>query len=379
MLPEYYDRFLEEYLSSVGEFAAEFDRLMQDGPEAETIASFQQNVIDLCTGFEEEWLTSRNEITVLFEDICEALYQLMNGDAGAADRIRKLFAGAPELFGKCYDRAERKLAIALIEKNEARYLKEWMEYHRMQGAEYFYLYDHGSTDGSVEALRPYVEAGIAELECVEGEHHPTQMAVYNDAVKKSRYFTKYLAFIDADEFLVPMAHERAIDAIESIFQAYESNPFKIAGSGKAGGIGVNWRVFGTSGHEHPVDGLVTEEYTRRGPDNLGINCHIKTICDPRTVSQIVNPHFAIYKPGYWCISEHGSLIPTAFFYDSMGDILRVNHYYTKSEEEYRTRRMNYVRAAAGPQRLRTEEEILRTNEVEDHTMARFLPELKRRM
>jgi glycosyltransferase involved in cell wall biosynthesis len=272
-----------------------------------------------------------------------------------------------------------RLSAALIEKNEGRYLKEWLEYHLLMGVEHFYVYDHGSTDKSVEVLTPYVERGIVELFDVDGEHHPAQMEAYNDAVERSRGVTKYLAFIDADEFLMPMKHDRAVDAIEEIFDHYEKTPFKFMGSCEAGGIGVNWRVFGTSGHEAPVDGLVTDEYRYRGPDDLMINCHIKTICRPEAVRQIINPHFVIYNQGYWCISEHGSLIPAAFFYDSKCDLLRVNHYYTKSESEYRTRRMNYVRAEAGPQRLATEEEVTHTNEVRDDGMDRFLPALREAM
>lgn len=263
------------------------------------------------------------------------------------------------------------LSIALIQKNESRYLREWIEYHILQGVEHFYVYDHGSTDESRDVWQPYIDRGIAELKPITGEHHPAQMEAYNDAVKRSRGVSKYLALIDVDEFLVPMKHDRAIDAIEDIFRAYEETPFKFPGSCAAGGIGINWRVYGTSGHQTPADGLVIDEYKYRGPDDMMINCHIKSIVKPECVKTIINPHFAIYEEGYWCISEHGSLIPTAFFYDSRCDILRVNHYYTKSEQEYRERRMNYVRNEAGRQRLATEEEVTHTNEIYDDCACRF--------
>jgi GT2 family glycosyltransferase len=47
--------------------------------------------------------------------------------------------------------------------DEARDLREWIEFHRLQGVERFYLYDNGSTDDTEEVVRPYVEEGIAEL------------------------------------------------------------------------------------------------------------------------------------------------------------------------------------------------------------------------
>lgn len=40
-------------------------------------------------------------------------------------------------------------------KNEKPYLKEWLEYHLLQGVEHFYLCDNGSTDGTDAYLEPY--------------------------------------------------------------------------------------------------------------------------------------------------------------------------------------------------------------------------------
>lgn len=45
-------------------------------------------------------------------------------------------------------------------KNEKPYLKEWLEYHLLQGVEQFYLCDNGSTDGTDAYLEPYVAKGV---------------------------------------------------------------------------------------------------------------------------------------------------------------------------------------------------------------------------
>ncbi len=379
MLPEYYDSIKKEYYNSLDFLQKEMDRLFPLTSDQERIAEYQQIVIDTCTSMEEDWLVGADKIVGGFEEICEVLYQAVNDLSDPSEIIKGKLISMKELFDETFHSEERKLALALIEKNEERYLKEWLEYHLMMGADYFYVYDHGSTDGSMDVLAPYIERGLAELVQVEGEYLPTQISVYNDALRKARYNTRYLAFIDTDEFLTPMKHDRAIDAIEYIFKSYEDTPFKAVGSCAAGGIGVNWRVYGSSGHQIPAEGLVIEEYDHRGPDDLMANSHIKTVCKPLAVKQIINPHFAIYEQGYWCISEHGSLIPGPFFYDSRGDILRLNHYYVKSEEEYRSRRLNFKRSEAGRQRLATEEEVTHTNEVFDDTMLKFAGELKKRL
>lgn len=376
MLPEYFDRFKTEYSLLIDDLTAQYNAIIEEShSDPQQIAAFQQIIIESCNVLEESWLTVPNEITHCFEDICEQLYMYTEGDEDAADRVATILDSMRGLFESCYDRRECRLAIALMERNEGRYLKEWLDYHILMGADYFYIYDHASDDDSLKVIAPYAERGMAEINRVEGEYLPTQINVYNDALNKARYSAEYLAFIDTDEFLLPMKHDRALDAIDEIFASYADNPFKSPGSCAAGGIGVNWRVFGSSGHDVPADGPVMNEYRYRGPDDLMMNAHIKTICRPLCVDRIINPHFAIYKTGYWCISEHGSLIPGAFFYDSHGDILRLNHYYVKSEQEYLARRLNFKRSEAGRQRLATEEEVKRTNEIYDDNIIRFLDKI----
>ncbi|MDR0485482.1 MAG: glycosyltransferase family 2 protein, partial [Elusimicrobiota bacterium] len=48
------------------------------------------------------------------------------------------------------------LSVLAIAKNEAPYLKEWIEYHRALGVEKFYIYDNNSSDNTFEILKPYI-------------------------------------------------------------------------------------------------------------------------------------------------------------------------------------------------------------------------------
>src|SRR5919108_3802620 len=53
------------------------------------------------------------------------------------------------------------LAACAIYRDEAPYLSEWIEFHRLVGFERFYLYDNLSSDHHREVLAPYVDEGIA--------------------------------------------------------------------------------------------------------------------------------------------------------------------------------------------------------------------------
>lgn len=93
------------------------------------------------------------------------------------------------------------LSVVSILKNEAPYLKEWLDYHLMAGVDHFYLYDNDSPDNQLEVAAPYIQAGLVDYFKVPGQL--MQMPVYNDAVKNFKFQSRYFAFIDGDEFIYP--------------------------------------------------------------------------------------------------------------------------------------------------------------------------------
>lgn len=104
-----------------------------------------------------------------------------------------------------------RFSIVLIIQNEASYLEEWMEYHRMLGTEHFYIYDNKSTDDLKEFLTEYIEQGIVTYQYWTGG----QSEAYQHAVDHYKFESKYIAVIDVDEFLVP-ADEVGSQLLEGI-------------------------------------------------------------------------------------------------------------------------------------------------------------------
>src|SRR2546425_7193021 len=100
-----------------------------------------------------------------------------------------------------------ELAIASQFRDEAPYLKEWVEYHHMVGVDHFWLYNNSSKDNWEEALQPYVDSGLVEVfywpseTCNYQEFHTE---ANKDALRRAKGNTKWVALIDIDEFLVPM-------------------------------------------------------------------------------------------------------------------------------------------------------------------------------
>ena len=95
------------------------------------------------------------------------------------------------------------LSICCIIKNEGRYIREWIEYHLWAGVEHFYVYDNGSTDNTKEILSPYILSGVVTYHyfVAEREKGNQQNRAYGDAIFRYKHCTRWLALIDADEFL----------------------------------------------------------------------------------------------------------------------------------------------------------------------------------
>lgn len=258
------------------------------------------------------------------------------------------------------------LSVVCIAKNEAPYIKEWIEYHKIVGVERFYFYDNESADNTREVLDPYIKDGTVIYNYVEGSC--LQNLVYGDAVVKYKKQTRWLAIIDLDEYIVPTEK----DSIPDFLKDYENYP----------AVGINWVMFDSNGYKtKPVSGggCVTANFTRVMKNyNDKTNCHIKSIVNPAQVVSIYNPHYAEYYNNQYAVNENFEVIYGALTEVHSAQKIRINHYYSKSEEEYikKTVRGN---ADNRCKRKRLEEYLNFPEYTYDYAIQKYVPELKKRM
>ena len=130
------------------------------------------------------------------------------------------------------------LACAAIFQDEARFLKEWIEFHKTIGVKHFYLYNNLSNDDYFSVLAPYVAS--KEVELIEWpfpsntieEWNPIQCRAYMDAITRSLGKAKWVAFIDTDEFIVLKKGQN----LAHLLKNYEDY----------GALSLNWQIFGHS-------------------------------------------------------------------------------------------------------------------------------------
>lgn len=193
---------------------------------------------------------------------------------------------------------KRLLTLATMVKNQRRWLREWIEFNLMMGAEHFIIYDNDSTDQSIEVLQHYIDVGIVTLipwppkeipppivattvmeewqdswfrdtleTCLQNDwkihkQGPCQLAAFTDAIRRTKGgVSRWLGIWDVDEFIFPREKSKYNDLATLLKEEYANTRH----------IRVWGNVFGTSGHVKaayrkegsPIQALLTEEYIYR--------------------------------------------------------------------------------------------------------------------
>jgi glycosyltransferase involved in cell wall biosynthesis len=255
---------------------------------------------------------------------------------------------------------EHYLSVVAIVKDEAPYMAEWLEYHLLVGVEKFYIYDNGSTDNLLEILQPYIKEGIVEYISFPGKlmHLPA----YNQALRRLQDTSFWIAFIDLDEFIVPVETQ----TISEFLRDFEQFP----------GIEINWVLYGSSGHKEKNDGFVIDRFKDHDVWDSPYNRTVKSIHNPRCTFKI-NSHVGDYIYGDPSVdSDKNKNIIGSGGRVPLHDKLRVNHYFLKSYEEYLVK-VNKGRSAVAA-KLKIEEFYERDkNDIKNDTiMDKYIPVIK---
>lgn len=213
------------------------------------------------------------------------------------------------------------IAACLCFRDSARYLHEWLLFHTVQGISRFYLYDNDSTDDFEPVLAPWIEAGLVRYRQWPGLGQ--QQAMYDHCLGHMEEDVDWLTFIDDDEFLF----------------ATDGRPlqYTLGGYDAFAGVSVCWLLFGTSGWKTASSEWVIERFTRSaaGPDR-----HVKGIVQPARVRRSTCVGHAFEpEPGCVLVDERKRVVNGPLVAEPTCEVLRINHYITRSEAELRERRL----------------------------------------
>lgn len=262
-----------------------------------------------------------------------------------------------------------------IFRNEAHYLKEWIEYYKLIGTDHIYLYNNFSDDNYMEILQPYISDGYITL--TDWPHQYAQMAAYEDCYRKYRDKTYWLTFIDIDEFICPKYEM----SIKEWIKKYEGYP----------AVMMYWQMFGTCGIMKPnYDKLVIEQFTSSWNKLDGIGKHI--FCTHREFepSNIYHHHIFVkyqilgmtFKIPMITENKYFLFFPN-IYKPPYKNTIQINHYFSKSYDEYKQKILKGDAAREDNIEIRKEEKFFinheRWNICENRVIYRFLTQLKCRM
>lgn len=214
------------------------------------------------------------------------------------------------------------ISICSIFKNEALYMKEWIEYYLMIGIDHFYLYNNNSTDNYQEILCPYIEKGIVTL--VEWPEVPGQITAFRHWYEHYRNETNWISFLDLDEFLCPTG----VDNISDWLNKFKRYPL----------VMVYWKIFGTSGKiSHDTTRLVIEQYYNCWPKLTSLGKLIFNTNYEIGYYKVDMMHYFLAK---WRslkvppINQFGHFVLFGIHRHSKNYDIQLNHYWSKAYANY---------------------------------------------
>ena len=227
------------------------------------------------------------------------------------------------LFPKNWTKKKYNISICAIFKNEAPYMREWIEYHILLGVEHFYLYNNNSDDNFRDVLSQYISNGIVTL--TEWPEIPGQMTSYKHWYENFRYESNWVSFLDLDEFICPR-YELDIPTWLAKYQKYPI-------------VMIYWKMFGTSGKlDHDYNRLVTEQYTISWEKLVNIgklfyntDYDIERFHVGMMHSFNVSYHGVSIPP----VNQFGYFVASGIHFGRKDDnAIQINHYWSKSYNSY---------------------------------------------
>jgi glycosyltransferase involved in cell wall biosynthesis len=202
-----------------------------------------------------------------------------------------------------------QLSVGAMCKNESHSIEEWLKHYLHHGVEHFYLIDDGSTDSTLDILKPYVDKGLITLFQVKEPYYlGRQRALYNRHILPLLKESQWLLMIDIDEY-VWSPIDVNLTAVLKQFETY-------------GQIQMPERVFGSNGHVAQPASLVPS-FTRREVIDFAASKKLKYFVNSNYEFSSLNIHHANFKNNAF-MSDRGK------FMKAYPRTFRLNHYNCQS-------------------------------------------------
>ncbi|GAA6033683.1 hypothetical protein JCM8097_004380 [Rhodosporidiobolus ruineniae] len=219
--------------------------------------------------------------------------------------------------------------VGTMERNEALDITEWLLYHIAMGFEHFVVFDHGSTDGTLAKLTPFVQLGwVTLLDWSSSSGEYPQWRAYNQFMSDYKRQAKFQLFFDADEFVVRNQTLLAgTGELDEPFMDWFDRKYSQYGS-----IVLPRRSMTSNGHYRRPDDLLIASYT----EMRGVFDHTfylgKHVSQSRMLLDGTTLHDSVVAKPYLSVDPNGKAGDRKW--EDKGDYpVYMHHVWSKSWEE----------------------------------------------
>lgn len=201
--------------------------------------------------------------------------------------------------------------VCCIALNEEPYICEFIDHHLSIGFSHVYVYDNSHNN----ALAHVITADRVTIVHFPGQAQ--QANAYHHFLHTFAHHHTHVAIIDCDEFIYLKQHK----TIRDLLSEYSH----------AGALAINWVMFGSNNHKHYTDEPVVKRFTKC---HKGSNKHTKWISRIDCVLALPHPHYSILHQGC-CVDTNNTIVSGPYNQDGPIDVVQINHYFTKSYDEFK--------------------------------------------
>ena len=237
---------------------------------------------------------------------------------------------------------EEKFLVFAAMRNEGAFIVEWVSWYRMLGFDVL-VATNDCTDHSVDLLGRLADAGwLTHFSHTPGPTPAKQSAHRQMRRQPQVAATDWLLICDVDEFLVIHTGDGSIRG----YLDHLGRDFL--------GVIFHWQSFGTSGHKLYQDGLVHQQFLRRGTARHQSNTNFKSLFKSPLRYRRYSDHGPILYDGTWgdppdnFINTDGRFIDRFLTHDhpvratDLDNIAyttaQMNHYIIRADESFDLKR-----------------------------------------
>ena len=240
-----------------------------------------------------------------------------------------------------------KVALCAIAKNENLYIREWVEWYKNLGISKIFLYDNNELDGErfEDVINDYIENGFVELQNWRGiiksvksdkDGQTTQGLAYNNCFYNHFKEFDWMCFFDIDEYL-------------EIYNTYNNLYEFLNDFNEYHGIRVQWKMYGDNEQLYYENKPLFERF--KVESNASYDKHVKQIlnCNKEFDEELLFCAHGVFNKKYNFVNVIKRKPRNVYMdYEPYNNLcVYLNHFYSKSTEEFLKRKYNKTSAVTG--------------------------------